>query len=60
MAAPAVGLTSAPGQHVLRILAHDEPARDAIGVMEEVRSRSAGRRAGVRTAQTKVAVGRMP
>eukprot|EP00969_Alexandrium_andersonii_P340736 15060642-Alexandrium_andersonii.AAC.1 len=60
MAAPAVGLTAAPGQHVLRILAHDGPARDAIGAIEEVRGRWAGRRAGVRITQTKVAVGRMP
>eukprot|EP00969_Alexandrium_andersonii_P050627 2224833-Alexandrium_andersonii.AAC.1 len=60
MAAPTVGLTAAPAQHVLRILAHDKPARDAIGAIEEVRSRRAGCRAGVRIAQTKVAAGRMP
>eukprot|EP00969_Alexandrium_andersonii_P324669 14346390-Alexandrium_andersonii.AAC.1 len=60
MAAPAVGLAAAPGQHLLRALAHDGPARDAVGAVEEVRGRWAGRRAGVRIAQTKVAAGRMP
>eukprot|EP00969_Alexandrium_andersonii_P075985 3349683-Alexandrium_andersonii.AAC.1 len=60
MAAPTVGLTAAPGQHVLRVLAHDGPAEDAIGAMEEVRSRWAGRRTAARITQTKVAVGRMP
>eukprot|EP00969_Alexandrium_andersonii_P243384 10751080-Alexandrium_andersonii.AAC.1 len=44
----------------MRILAHDEPARDAIGAIEEVRNRWAGGRAGARIAQTKVAVGHMP
>eukprot|EP00969_Alexandrium_andersonii_P241168 10647737-Alexandrium_andersonii.AAC.1 len=60
MAAPAVGLAAAPGQNFIRILAHDEPARDAIGAMDEVLSRWAGRKAGIRIVQTSVAVGRMP
>eukprot|EP00969_Alexandrium_andersonii_P286400 12660706-Alexandrium_andersonii.AAC.1 len=59
MATPTVGLTAAPGQHVLRVLAHDGPAKDAIGAIEEVLSRWAGRRTAVWITRTK-AVGRMP
>eukprot|EP00969_Alexandrium_andersonii_P096761 4272096-Alexandrium_andersonii.AAC.1 len=60
MAAPTVGFTAAPGQHVLRILAHDGPAKDAIGALDALRSKWAGRRTALRTVRTKVAAGRTP
>eukprot|EP00969_Alexandrium_andersonii_P156668 6926314-Alexandrium_andersonii.AAC.1 len=60
MAAPAVGLTAAAGQNVIRVRAHDGPAKNARGSLGEVRSRRAGRRAWMWVAQTKVAVGRRP
>eukprot|EP00969_Alexandrium_andersonii_P260731 11527255-Alexandrium_andersonii.AAC.1 len=43
LTAPTVGLTAAPGQHVVRVLAHDGPAKDAIGAMEALRGRWTGR-----------------
>eukprot|EP00969_Alexandrium_andersonii_P050071 2197589-Alexandrium_andersonii.AAC.1 len=60
MAALTVGLTAAPGQHVIRILAHDAPAKDAIAALDALRRQWAGRCAVLRTVRTKVAVGRLP
>eukprot|EP00969_Alexandrium_andersonii_P169961 7514182-Alexandrium_andersonii.AAC.1 len=44
-----VGLTAAPGQHVIRILAHDAPAKDAIAALDALRRQWAGRRTVLRT-----------